>query len=380
MVTRMRSRRTENYRERYPTEHNLSEAVSDHDVASHQRDQNQQDHSDYAIRFEETLGDKARAAYRDRRDLADYSDEVRLEILAGWVQGFNNAGFTDCHEREAAARDVAASIFRPCHRRLDECEHAESQLSADELKQLNFVLGGNQSCDGKAGDQDWVEIKVADLAEAHQVMGDTGRQAQITYIERHHLLEYERELAAMLYRSNTDPEGSLRRIDSILNGASAFSKGEDDFRYRYDTTFDWLAAQDKDDDSVAGVAIDGAIAGNWSTFEEYMDYLAGRGADVTQYLVLAETWKNRQADLAREALDDPDRAAFEAMMNGAQQDAIDLIHRIRDGTSFVDPKQVEDYEPPPLPGNFSRSRRLRNTSETPAAGSWSYRMRAPSSR
>ena len=380
MVTRMRSRRTENYRERYPTEHNLSEAVSDHDVASHQRDQNQQDHSDYAIRFEETLGDKARAAYRNRRDLADYSDEVRLEILAGWVQGFNNAGFTDCHEREAAARDVAASIFRPYHRRLDDREHAESQLSANELKQLNFALGSNQKGDNKADDQDWVEIKVADLAEAHQVMAATGGQAQITYIERHHLLEYERELAAMLYGSNADPEGAQRRMDSILNEASAFTKGQDDFRYRHDASFDWLAAQDKNDDSMAGVAIDSTIAGNWSTFEDYMDYLAARGTDVTEYLVLAEIWKNQRADLAREALDDPDRTAFEATMNRSQQDAIDLIHRIRDGTSFVDPKQVEDYEPPPLPGNFSRSRRLRNTSETPAAGSWSYRMGAPSSR
>ena len=118
------------------------------------------------------------------------------------MEGFHGTVFESANERLDAARDIAASVFRPYHDRLDAREYETSKLSPEEPFDIYVVMGANMNLAGAAsatgegaasdaGQQNYIDIKVKNLEEAQRIMQETGGQARITYLERHHLQAYE---------------------------------------------------------------------------------------------------------------------------------------------------------------------------------------------
>ena len=340
MVTRTTERTANSHRERYPT--NYDPDQGDGEIANYSPDRSEAAHHDYAMRFEEVLNGRAQSAYRDRKDLMDYSAEDRKEVLGGWVGGFNTMQFDSANQRLDAARDIAASVFRPYYDRLDAQEYEVSKLSPEGLFDINVIMGANAETGAStaaandAGQQNYIQIEVKNLEEAQRIMAETGGQARITYLEQRHLQEYENRFAAFLMQSAEGPDSYVSHLEETLGGASAFSKGEDDLGFWQSSTFDWLAEHDKSDEVAVSIVIDSAVAGNWSTFEAYLDYLRDLGQDVSQYETIAQRWKDRHIRDATEALNDLDSAEFVKTMNASSADANDLLYRIRTNTGFID--------------------------------------------
>ena len=235
MVTRTRARASNNHRERYSTNHDPDHAADNEPEVNYSPDLSEPAHQDYAMRFEEALSGQAQATYRNRKDLMDYSVEDRKEVLRGWVEGFNGTEYESANERLDAARDIAASVFRPYHDRLDAREYETSKLSPEELFDINVVMGasaetgaGSGAGSGAgaasdAGQQSYIDIKVKNLEETQRIMAETGGKAQITYLERHHLQAYEDQFAAFLMQSTENTDSYVGHLEetpgqSRLNG------------------------------------------------------------------------------------------------------------------------------------------------------------------
>ena len=225
------------------------------------------------MRFEEALSGQAQATYRNRKDLMDYSVEDRKEVLRGWVEGFNGTEYESANERLDAARDIAASVFRPYHDRLDAREYETSKLSPEELFDINVVMGASAETGAgsgagaasDAGQQSYIDIKVKNLEETQRIMAETGGKAQITYLERHYLQAYEDQFAAFLMQSTENPDSYVGHLEETLSGASAFTNGKDDLGFWQSSSFEWLAEHEQSDEVAVGIVIDNAVAGNWTT-------------------------------------------------------------------------------------------------------------------
>ena len=340
MVTRTRARAANNPRERYSTNHDPDHAADNEPEVNYSPDRSEPAHQDYAMRFEKALSGQAQATYRNRKDLMDYSAEDRKEVLRGWVEGFNGTEFESANERLDAARDIAASVFRPYHDRLDAREYETSKLSPEEPFDINVVMGANAEAAAAgngaatdAGQQNYIDIKVKNLEEAQRIMQEIGGQARITYLERHHLQAYENRFAAFFMQSREDPDSYVSHLEETLSGASAFSKGEDDLGFWQSTSFDWRVEHEKSDEVAVAIVIDSAVAGNWSTFDAYLDY--PRDQDVSSYEIIAHYWQERHIRDATERLNELDRAEFDETMVASGEDANDLLYRIRTNVVFV---------------------------------------------
>ena len=364
MVTRTRESAANSQRERYSANHDPDHDAGNEPEVNYSPDRSEAAHQDHAMRFEEAISGQARAAYRNRKDLMDYSAEDRKEVLREWVEGFHGTVFESANERLDAARDIAASVFRPYHDRLDAHEYETSKLSPEEPFDIYVVMGANTNLAGAAsatgegaandaGQQNYIDIKVKNLEEAQRIMQETGGQARITYLERHHLQAYENRFAAFLMQSREDPDSYVSHLEETLSGASAFSRGEDDLGFWQSTSFDWLVEHEKSDEVAVAIVIDSAVAGNWSTFDVYLDYLRDQGQDVSNYEIIGRRWQERHIPEATEALNDLDRAEFDKTITASGEDANDLLYRIRTNTGFIDHSRAENYHPPELPEEFT---------------------------
>ena len=232
MVTRTRERAANNHRERYSVNHDPDHAAGNEPEVNYSPDRSEAAHQDYAIRFEEALGGQAQTAYRSRNDLLDYPAEDRKEVLQEWVEGFNGIAFENANQRLDAARDIAASVFRPYHNRLDAREYESSKLRPEELFDINVVMGASPEAAAvngaatHAGEQNYIDINVKNLEETQRIMAETGGKAQITYLERHHLQAYEDQFAAFLMQSTEDPESYVGHLEETLSGAFASARAK----------------------------------------------------------------------------------------------------------------------------------------------------------
>ena len=342
MVTRTRERPANSYQERHSANYDPITTPATSRI-NYSPDRSEAAHQDYAMRFEEALGGQAQTAYRSRNDLPDYPAEDRKEVLQEWVEGFNGTEFESANERLDAARDIAASVFRPYHDRLDAREYETSKLSPEELFVINVVMGASAETGAgsgagaasDAGQQSYIDIKVKNLEKTQRIMAETGGKAQITYLERHHLQAYEDQFAAFLMQSTEDPESYVGHLEETLSGASAFNKGEDLLGSWQSSPFDWQVEHGKSDQVAVGIVIDGPIAGNWSTYEAYLDYLRDQGRDDSNYEYMGRRWQERHIREATEALSDLDRAEFDETMVASAEDANNLLSRIRTNIGFV---------------------------------------------
>ena len=186
MVTRTTERTANSHRERYPT--NYDPDHGDREMANYSPDRSEAAHHDYAMWFEEVLNGQAQSAYRNRKDLVEFSTEDRKEVLGGWIEGFNSMQFDNGNQRLDAARDIAASVFRPYYDRIDAQEYEVSKLSSEELFDINVIMGANAETGAStagatdAGQQNYVPIEVKNLEEAQRIVRETGGQARITYL------------------------------------------------------------------------------------------------------------------------------------------------------------------------------------------------------
>ena len=348
MVTRTRESAANSQRERYSANHDPDHDAGNEPEVSYSPDRSEAAHQDHAMRFEEAISGQARAAYRNRKDLMDYSAEDRKEVLREWVEGFHGTVFESGNERLDAARDIAASVFRPYHDRLDAREYETSKLSPEEPFDIYVVMGANMNLAGAAsatgegaasdaGQQNYIDIKVKNLEEAQRIMQETGGQARITYLERHHLQAYENRFAAFLMQSREDPDSYVSHLEETLSGASAFSRGEDDLGFWQNRSFDWRVEHEKSDEVAVAIVIDSAVAGNWSTFDAYLDYLRDQGQDVSQL-------RNYWATLARAPHPGSHRGAQRPRPRGVRQND----HRLRRGRqrpALPDPDQHRIHRP-----------------------------------
>ena len=310
MVTRTKARTANSHRERYPT--NYDPDHGDGQIANYSPDRSEAAYHDYAMRFEEVLNGQAQSAYRNRKDLMEFYTEDRKEVLGGWIEGFNSMQFDNGNQRLDAARDIAASVFRLYYDRIDAREYETSKLSPEELFDINVIMGANAETGAStavatdAGQQNYVQIEVKNLEEAQRIMAETGGQARITYLERHHLQEYENRFAAFLMQSTGNPDSYVNHLEEALSGASAFTNGKDDLGFWQSSSFEWLAEHEQSDEVAVGIVIDSAVARNWSAFEDYLDYLRDQGQGVSQYETIAQYWKDRHIQGTTEALNDLD--------------------------------------------------------------------------
>lgn len=268
MVIRTTERTANSHRERYPT--NYDPDHSDGKIANYSPDRSEAAHDDYAMRFEEALSGQAQSAYRNGKDLMEFSTEDRKGILGGWIEGFNSMQFDNGNQRLDAARDIAASVFRPYYDRLDAQEYEVSKLSPEELLGINVIMGANAETGAStaaatdAGQQNYAQIEVKNLEEAQRIVRETGGQARITYLERHHLQEYENRLAAFLMQSTENPDSYVGHLEETLTGASAFTNGKDDLGFWQSSSFEWLAEHEQSDEVAVSIVMDSAVAGNWT--------------------------------------------------------------------------------------------------------------------
>ena len=370
MVTRTRTRTGNQHRENYSARENSDYGNDDQQAAQHRSDRPDEMHHDYVLRFEERLSDRALTTFQGRSDPMDFSPEHREEVISGWVEGFNDMGFDSANERMEAAQDIATSVFRPYHDRLDAREYEASQLNAEELFNLNVLMGANADTvaangnvnSGNLGDgalvkdnsqQNYIEIQVDNLDDALRIIQESGGQARITYLERHHLQQYENRFADFLMQSSQNPDEYAGYLETALAGASAFTNGGDDSDFWLSSPFEWFAEREIVDDVAISIALDSAIAGNWVTFEAYLDQLRGEDVDVDAYETVETIWKERQIQDATSALNDHDRSRFESAIYTSGKDAADLLYRIKNNTGFIDHDRVVDYNPPELPAQFS---------------------------